>query len=185
MSYELENGKIKQVPKRYERKDSEMFCSHCGKEISDDSKVCGYCGTPIDMKRQENSNQQTSQHVYGEPETNFTGQTGSYETNRQYQSAGYGTPQNMDGGATGMAITSMILGIVALLMSCCVNRWFLTVLVAAGSIVLAVLALQKNTTGKGMAIAGIVCSCIAVLMGLLVTILGAALLTFFVRRIVY
>lgn len=60
-----------------------MFCSHCGKEISDDSIVCGFCGTPIDMKRQENSNQQTSQHC-----------PGSFSTPEEYHREGHGHCRN-------------------------------------------------------------------------------------------
>lgn len=208
-----------------------MFCNKCGREIADDSKVCGYCGTPAGS-RQETNNHQT-QKIYGEPEANYSGQTGtasnSNDQNRGFQNTqgsvyqsggfqntqgsayqnggfqntqgtsyqnggfqnsqgtmyqngysqntGYGTPQNMDGGATGMGIASMILGIIALLFSCCVNKWWLTIIVAASSIVLGILSIQKNTGGKGMAIAGIICSCVATLVGVIVVILGAALLT--------
>ncbi len=157
-----------------------MFCRNCGKEIADDSKVCGYCGTPVSGCHQQTAYHQT-QNVYGEPEANYSGQSGAYANsnyqNVGFQNTGYGTPQNMDGGATGMGIASMILGIVALLISCCVNKWWLTIIVAACSIVLGILAIQKNTGGKGMAIAGIVCSCVAALVGVIVVILGAALLT--------
>ena len=56
----------------------------------------------------------------------------SYSSNQGYgapqnhpyeQNLGYGTPQNMDGGATGMGIASMVLGISSLIFSCCVNIW--------------------------------------------------------------
>lgn len=179
-----------------------MFCSKCGREISDDSKVCGFCGAPCQGEGQKTDYGQT-QNVYGEPKANYSGQGGSYQSNSQYQNqqqttyqndtqftqgntyqssysqnTGYGTPQNMDGGSTGMGIISMILGIVALLMSCCVSKWWLTLIVAACSIVLGILSIQKNSEGKGMAIAGIVCSCIAVLMGVIVLALGAAFASF-------
>ena len=171
-----------------------MFCSNCGKEISDDSKVCGFCGIPVGSTQTKTSYHQT-QTVYGEPETAYSGKTdngqmnagnqnsqgsayqGAFQNGYQ-QNTGYGTPQNMDGGATGMGIASMILGIVALLISCCVSKWWLTVIVAACGIVLGVLSINKNSGGKGMAIAGIVCSCLAVLMGLVILALGAALFSF-------
>lgn len=153
-----------------------MFCSKCGREIPDDTKICGYCGAPSQGEWQKTEYNQT-QNVYGEPKANYSGQGGSYQSGYS-QNTGYGTPQNMDGGSTGMGIASMILGIVALLMSCCVNKWWLTLIVAACSIVLGILSIQKNSEGKGMAIAGIVCSCIAVLMGVIVLALGAALASF-------
>lgn len=203
-----------------------MFCSKCGREIPDDSRVCGYCGAPGQGERQQTEYNQT-QNIYGEPKVNYSGQGGNYQSNSQYrnqqqtayqsgaqtgqqtayhsgtqtsqgaeyqngtqftqgntyqssysQNTGYGAPQNMDGGSTGMGIISMILGIVALLMSCCVSKWWLTLIVAACSIVLGILSIQKNSEGKGMAIAGIVCSCIAVLMGVIVLALGAAFASF-------
>lgn len=30
-----------------------MFCNHCGKEITDDSKFCNYCGKEITVKKPE------------------------------------------------------------------------------------------------------------------------------------
>lgn len=170
-----------------------MFCNNCGKEIADDSKVCGYCGTPVGGGQETNYHQ--TQSIYGEPETMYSGKSGAGSNSNyqnsgfqnaqgttyqsgEFQNNGYGTPQNMDGGATGMGIASMILGIVALLISCCINKWWLTIIMAACSIVLGVLSIQKNTSGKGMAIAGIVCSCVAVCVGLIVVALGAAFLSF-------
>ena len=153
-----------------------MFCSNCGREIADDSKVCGYCGTPVGGSRQETEYHQT-QNIYGEPKANYSGQAENPYSNSQYQGTpgtGYGTPQNMDGGATGMGIASMILGIVALLTSCCVSELWLTFILAAASIVLGILALQKHTGGRGMAIAGIVCSCVSLVLGILIMILCVA-----------
>ena len=57
-----------------------MYCRKCGREIPDDSVMCGYCGTPVNPD---------NPYTYG------------------------GTPQNMDEGANGLGIASMILGIVA------------------------------------------------------------------------
>ena len=63
-----------------------MYCRKCGREIPDDSVMCGYCGTPVNPD---------NPYTYG------------------------GTPQNMDEGANGLGIASMILGIVAILLACC------------------------------------------------------------------
>ena len=62
-----------------------MYCRKCGREIPDDSVMCGYCGTPVNPD---------NPYTYG------------------------GTPQNMDEGANGLGIASMILGIVAILCRC-------------------------------------------------------------------
>ena len=70
-----------------------MYCRKCGREIPDDSVMCGYCGTPTNPD---------NPYTYG------------------------GTPQNMDEGANGLGIASMILGIVAILLACCAGGKWLT-----------------------------------------------------------
>ena len=70
-----------------------MYCRKCGREIPDDSVMCGYCGTPVNPD---------NPYTYG------------------------GTPQNMDEGANGLGIASMILGIVAILLACCAGGKWLT-----------------------------------------------------------
>ncbi len=35
-----------------------MFCNNCGKELSNEARFCGKCGTPIVKKELEGSNQQ-------------------------------------------------------------------------------------------------------------------------------
>ena len=108
-----------------------MYCRKCGREIPDDSVMCGYCGTPVNPD---------NPYTYG------------------------GTPQNMDEGANGLGIASMILGIVAILLACCV---------AAAGLILGIIALQKPKYGssRGMALAGVICSVIALLMKIIVIIL--------------
>ena len=95
-----------------------MFCRNCGKEIADDSRVCGYCGAPIAGDWQRTEYRQT-QNIYGEPKVQYSGGTettfsnssyqgtgnpggtqytqGSWNQNGYTQGTGYGTPQNMDG----------------------------------------------------------------------------------------
>ena len=110
-----------------------MYCRKCGREIPDDSVMCGYCGTPVNPD---------NPYTYG------------------------GTPQNMDEGANGLGIASMILGIVAILLACCAGGKWLTFLVAAAGLILGIIALQKPKYGssRGMALAGVICSVIALLM---------------------
>lgn len=117
-----------------------MYCRKCGREIPDDSVMCGYCGTPTNPD---------NPYTYG------------------------GTPQNMDEGANGLGIASMILGIVAILLACCAGGKWLTFFVAAAGLILGIIALQKPKYGssRGMALAGVICSVIALLMKIIVIIL--------------
>lgn len=167
-----------------------MFCRKCGNEIPGNATVCGFCGTPVSQDGNYNGNHQAGQqNIYGEPAASYSGQSqeNSYSYQNPYQNGmynpnqGYGTPQNMDGGATGMAIASLVLGIVALLLSCCANIWWLTATVAILGIVFGVLSLSKKSgSGRGMAIAGIVCSGIALIIEIVILIIGVALVSYLV-----
>ena len=77
-------------------------------------------------------------------------------------------------GGAGRAIASMVLGIVALVLSCCF--YYISIPCAVISIILAGVALGKHTDGKGMAIAGLVCSIISIIPAVYVMVAGAALL---------
>ena len=75
--------------------------------------------------------------------------------------------------ANGLGIASMILGIVAILLACCAGGKWLTFFVAAAGLILGIIALQKPKYGssRGMALAGVICSVIALLMKIIVIIL--------------
>lgn len=171
-----------------------MFCSHCGHEILEGMQACSYCGNPVNQNSKENQSGQ--QGIYRENEPSYSGQsennsgnytynTGSYQNNQNYSGSnynGYGTPQNMDGGSTGLAIASMILGIVSILISCCAVSRLISVLTSLSGIVFGILSIQKGSQGKGMAIAGIICSAVALLVWIIFIILGFGLLSFFFTR---
>lgn len=75
--------------------------------------------------------------------------------------------------SSGMAIASMVLGIVALVFSCCL--WFISVPCAIVAVILAAVSLKGNKGGKGMAVAGLVCAIISLIPAIIVLISGAAL----------
>ena len=100
--------------------------------------------------------------------------TSGYNTAPDYNtSSGYNPPP---GGSSngyygqppsqGFGIASMVCGILALV-TCCI--WCLSVPLGIVSIVLGILQIQKKTA-KGMAIAGIVCSVIGILLTALISI---------------
>ena len=62
-------------------------------------------------------------------------------------------------GGSGLAIASMVLGIVALVMSCCF--YFISIPCAVVGVVLGAVSLAGQKPGKGMAIAGIVWSIVS------------------------
>ncbi len=67
------------------------------------------------------------------------------------------------------AIVSMVCGIVSLFLICC--SWF-GLIVAITAIVFGILSIVKQESGKGMAIAGIICAAISaiVIIGLLIMV---------------
>lgn len=75
----------------------------------------------------------------------------------------------------GLAIASMVLGIVALVLSCCL--YFISIPCAVISVILAGISLKGGRDGKGMAIAGLVCSIISLVPAIIVMSSGAALLS--------
>lgn len=119
-------------------------------------------------------------------DNNFNNDQQGYQTPMQDQ---YGQPAGMpqgdpynqvpggdapQGGA-GLAIASMVLGICAVVLGCCIG-WLGLVLGLVG-LILGGVSLSKKTPGKGMAIAGLVLSIIAVAFAVIGMIAGAALLS--------
>lgn len=78
-------------------------------------------------------------------------------------------------GGAGMSIASMVLGIVALVLSCCI--YYISIPCAIVGIILAAISLKGQKDGKGMAIAGLVCSIISLVPAVIVIVSGAALLS--------
>lgn len=82
-------------------------------------------------------------------------------------------PNSEPQGSSGMAVASMVLGILALVLSCCVP--YVPFILALLGVILGAVSLAKKLGGKGMAIAGLVCSIISLIPAVLVVIGGAAL----------
>ena len=80
-------------------------------------------------------------------------------------------PYNNNGGfepqgSKGMSIASMVLGICAVVFGCCITAYVGLPCGVAG-LILGILARKKDLPGKGMAIAGIVCSIVALAVSVL------------------
>lgn len=97
----------------------------------------------------------------------------TYEMNSDYESwedDGYNQPQS-----NGLAITGMVLGIVALviglLSSCCGGFILFSAPFAIGGLITSIIALKKGQD-KGMAIAGIICSALALLIGVIMILMA-------------
>lgn len=80
----------------------------------------------------------------------------------------YEDPQSNGDRSNGMAIASMVPGIVSIVLSC---LWYISVPSAIASLVLGIMHNKKN--GKcGMSTAGIVCSVIGLVLTILLIVLA-------------
>ena len=89
-----------------------------------------------------------------------------YETTEQTY-ASYGEVENP---SKAFAITSLVLGIVSIPFICC--TWIGLIIAVAG-LVFGILSLTRKENGRGMAIAGIVCSSIAAVVIIVILIYAA------------
>ena len=81
-------------------------------------------------------------------------------------------PQPPQGGSIGLAVTSMILGIISLLCFC---AWYISIPLAIIAIVLGVIAKNQadrgQAGGRGMAVAGLVLGSIGVLLAIIMVVI--------------
>ena len=91
-----------------------------------------------------------------------------YESTPVYEET-YAEP---DKQSKAFAIVALVCGILSLLCSCC--GWF-GIILSIAAIVFGILSINKEEDAKGMAIAGIVCGAIGLLIAIVVVIMGAAL----------
>ena len=142
-------------------------CSNCGAELMDEAKFCGKCGT---AQAEQPAYQQPAyqQPTYQQP----TYQQPAYQQ-PAYQQPAYQQPaQPAIVPGNGMAIASMVLGIVSLVLFCV---WYLAIPCGIVGAVLGAIARSKAVEAgakNGMANAGIACSCVALGLALLIVILG-------------
>lgn len=100
-----------------------------------------------------------------------------YNGNAPYNAPFNGSAPTSAGGPKGKAIASMVLGIVAVVLGCCILTRWIGIICAIIGLALGGVAIKKNEDGRGMAIAGLVCSIIAIawfLLGLILLAAGSA-----------
>ncbi len=99
----------------------------------------------------------------------------SYQQSYQqpYQNNVYSSPASDNGAepSKALAIVSMILGIVSLV-CCCWAFGIMGVLFSGAAVVCGIIALVKKMGGKGMAIAGLICGGISLLLAIIMTIMS-------------
>jgi len=166
-----------------------IFCPSCGSELSDDSKFCPNCGTKIEAPVSQ-AVQATAETVENKAEevienvTDTIAETVTPEPQASepvYQTPVYSQPyqqtvvndQPVQGESKVLAIISMILGILSLV--CCCWFGFFGIIVSVAGIAVGIIALATKKGGKGMAVAGIICSAIGLILAIITTSLSASL----------
>jgi len=119
-------------------------------------QVSGQSYIPPQQQYQPQGNpQQPQQNPYG----------GQFPYQQQYN---YQPPFNEpQPGSSGMAIASLVLGIVGVVFNCC-TAWFISIPSAIVGLIMGIMVLRNKKPGKSMAIVGIVLSSIGLLVGILV-----------------
>ena len=131
--------------------ETKKICTFCGSENSVKNKFCSNCGVSL----QETEEIQID---YGPAEETYKSDV-QYETYNNSTTQYYNTPvvdaagSKPEGGNIGVAIASMVCGIISIL-CCCL--WLFSAILSVAAVVLGIITLSKKYDGKGMAIAGIV-----------------------------
>ncbi len=145
--------------------------------MSDENDIRGQNEQSNYSQQEQNAQQNYNQQGYN-AQQNYNQQ--GYNAQQNYNQQGYNAQQNYNQQrynaqqnynqqqSSGFGIASMICGIIALI-TCCL--WCTCIPLAVVSIVFGILQIQKGTA-KGMAIAGIVCSSIALVLFIILTVWG-------------
>ncbi|MDE5582904.1 MAG: hypothetical protein K2J08_04290 [Ruminococcus sp.] len=78
---------------------------------------------------------------------------------------------------SGCAVASLILGIIALMSSCCL--YYLSIPLAVIGTILGAVGIKSGKSGRGMGIAGIVCCIISLVPSIIVIVTGSAIISSF------
>jgi uncharacterized membrane protein len=114
----------------------------------------------------QNGYQQFDQNPYQNNQSPYQNNQYQYSQYQQYQTP----PQS-----NGMAVASLICGILGVLLSCCL--WYIAIPLAIAGLVLGIIVLKNKKGGKNLAIVGIILSAISIIVGIFVAILFIAVFT--------
>ena len=122
-----------------------MICTKCGHNNVEEARFCEECGNML---------------------------SGGATPPPQSYAQPYGQQPEKKG--VGFAVTSMVCGILSLVLSCCVP--YIPFILALVGLILGAVSLHGHRGGKGMAIAGLVMCIISLIPAVLVAIMGASLI---------
>ncbi len=149
-----------------------MFCKNCGSQINEGASFCNNCGTPVKNQNNTATQQSTPVQQPVNQVNNVPPVQQQIPPMNNNQSYGYQQPNNMppanEKKPIGLAVASMVLGICSLIFYCI---WFIALPTAIIGVILSILSLKNpQNGGRGMAIAGLVTSIIALVLAVIILI---------------
>lgn len=179
-----------------------MFCPYCGTQNTAHSKFCASCGARLIEEQPSDNMQQPSvaepqppvmesqqpaytyqppQPVYQQPAYQQpVYQQSAYQ--QTYQQPVYQQPVTVPG--KGLGIAGMVLGIIALLFTCCSE--YISIPCAVIGLILSIVGLSKAKKAgmkNGCAVAGITCTCISLVITTLLLVLAYTVLADLINEI--
>lgn len=105
------------------------------------------------MDGQNFQNEQDNQTAGTSDNTYTNTYTGNYQDNTQYTQSTYVEPSAAENATPGLAIASLVMGILAIVLSCCCG---VGIIFAIAGIIMAIVANKQTKSGIGTA--GLICS---------------------------
>lgn len=133
----------------------------------------------------DNSAPQTAgnQYGYGQQQPQPGAHNNPYGRPDPYEQQAYGGPgyqqypsQRGPQPGKGMAVTAMVLGIVAIVLCLIPFIGFISIIGGIAAVVIGIIALKKGKPGRGMSITGIVLGAIGAILAVIVTIVSIMLI---------
>ena len=152
---------------QFKRRKKMKYCTFCGTPCDDGQRFCTCCGAQLYTGGQQNNppagREPENQNTYTAPKENFY--QPPYEQNQHTQEdwGGYRQPYYYAPPANpnrGIAIASLVLGICSI-----AGIAYCGLVTAVIGMILGIKAMsgyQKNEPGRGIAVAGFVCSVVAI-----------------------
>ena len=134
-----------------------MFCPNCGTQNADGTAFCAGCGSNLSAQQAP-----VQQPVYQQP---------AYQQ-PAYQQPVYRQPASVPG--KGLGVTGMVLGIVALVLFCYAYISIPCAIIGAALSGVSMKKAQEAGMKNGLAVAGLVCSVVALAICVVYLILAAA-----------
>ena len=116
------------------------------------------------------ANNQTQQNTYETQNAYGSPYAGQYNSAANSYAAATPAPKK-DKKGIALSIVALVLGILGLICCCLLGGW--SMIISIPGVVCGIIALVKKCAGKGMAIAGVICSGLSIVLAIVMIILSA------------